>query len=73
MEAKKKNEKRELYNLESDPSEEKNVIGENQEVAARLEALLTKQIKEGRSNTGKPASNDTGWWSDLVWIDESNW
>lgn len=38
-----------LFDLESDPSEKKNVIKDHPEVAARLEARLTEIIKAGRT------------------------
>jgi len=38
-----------LYNLRADPREEKNLIDEHREIAARLQDLLSTQRAEGRS------------------------
>ena len=38
-----------LYNLQNDPGEQKNVLGTHPEVAKRLAGLLDKQRKSGRS------------------------
>lgn len=49
---------RELYNLQADLSETKNVFDTNPEVATRLAALMKKYIAEGRSTAGTPQKND---------------
>ena len=67
-EGKRKGEKRELYDLAADPSETKDVIGANADVAADLTAKLTKIVNDGRSSPGKPVPNDTPPWDDLLWI-----
>lgn len=41
-----------LYNLRNDPREEKNVIDEHREIAAKLQDLLSTQRAQGYS--GKP-------------------
>ncbi|HEX5791190.1 MAG TPA: arylsulfatase [Luteolibacter sp.] len=49
-----------LYDLEADPAESKNLIGEQPELAATLAALLAKAIRDGRSTPGAPQNNE-GW------------
>lgn len=46
-----------LYDLESDPMEQRNLQGEHPEVVARLTALMTKLAADGRSTPGKAQSN----------------
>ena len=73
MEAGRKNSQRELYNLDNDPSEKNNVIASHPEIEKKLVSLLTEHVRNGRSNPGAPVGNDTGWWSDLNWIRESDY
>ncbi|MBN8458187.1 MAG: arylsulfatase [Verrucomicrobia bacterium] len=54
----KKNGRRELYNLESDPGENKDVLATNPDVAAKLTALTERHIREGRSTPGAAQHND---------------
>ena len=49
---------RELYNLQNDVSETKDVLAANPEVAAKLTALMQKYIADGRSTLGAPQKND---------------
>ena len=60
--------KRELYQLSLDPSEQKNVLLENPSIAQRLENKITEIVCQGRSTPGLRQSNDTGYWKDLNWI-----
>lgn len=48
-----------LYDLNTDVGETKNVAAENPEVVARLTNLLDQQIAAGRSTPGAPQTNDT--------------
>jgi len=50
---------RELYNLQNDLSETKDVLAENVEVAAKLTALMQKYIADGRSTPGIMQKNDS--------------
>ncbi len=50
--------KRELYNLQTDLGETKNVLDANAEVVERLTALMKKYITDGRSTVGAPQKND---------------
>ena len=59
---------RELYDLEVDPGETKNVIEMHADVAKDLSAKITSMIRNGRSTEGTPQPNDTGLWPDLVWM-----
>ncbi len=47
-----------LYDLAADPAESKNIHVENPAVVARLRALLTRYIAEGRSTPGPRQTND---------------
>jgi len=58
----------ELYNLKEDPSETKNVYGENKEMAGRLRDKLTALIQNGRSTPGPKQANEGKWWPQLTWI-----
>ena len=49
---------RELYNLESDLSETKDVLAANPEVVAKLTALMQRYIDNGRSTAGAAQKND---------------
>ena len=59
---------RELYDLESDPSETEDVIKKNPQVAAALTAKITEIVESGRSTPGDPVGNDTPLWPDLTWM-----
>lgn len=47
-----------LYDMEVDPSETRNVQAEHPEVVGRLRELLMKYIRNGRSTPGEPQQND---------------
>src|SRR5688500_6830003 len=49
---------RELYNLETDLSETKDVLAANSEIAAKLTALMQRYVAEGRSTPGAAQKND---------------
>ncbi len=61
---------RELYDLEDDPSETRNVISDHPQVAQRMGTSLTEIVLRGRSTEGEPQPNDTPWWSDLTWMEK---
>lgn len=48
-----------LFDLASDPGEQRNVVEDNSDRVEELTALITKQIEEGRSTPGARQSNDT--------------
>ena len=58
----------ELYNLKNDPGENRNLIDERKEIAARLQKSITQLIQSGRSNPGPKQANAEGWWRQLTWI-----
>ena len=47
-----------LYNMKTDPSEQKNVEAQHPGKVAELRSLLVKYVEEGRSTPGKPQKND---------------
>lgn len=53
-----KNGQRELFNLQSDLSEAKNVAEANGDVVERLTALMRRYLADGRSTLGAPQEND---------------
>ena len=68
MEGQKPREKRELYNLNDDPGEKKNLIKSFPKIESELTKKITQLINDGRSSPGKPIKNDTPPWPDLVWM-----
>ena len=48
-----------LYDLESDPGEMRNVIGEHPDVVRRLTARMREHIERGRSTPGPAQTNET--------------
>lgn len=58
-----------LYDLEEDIEETRNLVNENPEKVSHLTALLTKYIKEGRSTPGAPQKNiSANPWPGLDWL-----
>ena len=53
-----KNGQRELYNLQNDVSETKDIAEANPDVVERLTTLMRRYIAEGRSTVGAPQKND---------------
>ena len=49
--------KRELYDLQSDIGETRDVVAQHPAVAERLETLIRKHLEQGRSTPGKPQPN----------------
>lgn len=62
--------KRELYDLDADPSETTNVISAHPDIAESLVAKITGIVVNGRTTAGEPQPNDTPWWEDLEWMDK---
>ncbi|MCA1808990.1 MAG: arylsulfatase [Kiritimatiellia bacterium] len=58
-----------LYDLESDLGEQRNVYEQHPEVVERLQQLLSRYVREGRSTPGKPQQNfgQTSW-KQLWWL-----
>ncbi|MFW6132584.1 MAG: sulfatase family protein [Planctomycetota bacterium] len=61
-----------LYDLEADIGERRNVVAEHPDVVDRLTALLTRYVRDGRSTPGAPQPN-TGprYWPQLNWLSEN--
>jgi arylsulfatase A len=58
-----------LYDLEADRGERRNVYAEHPAVVEHLRDLLTKYVREGRSTPGTPQQNDNGSdWKQLWWM-----
>ena len=49
---------RQLYDMEADPGEKKNLYDSHPEIAQQLLAQLESDIKRGRSTDGPELSND---------------
>lgn len=67
----------ELYDMENDPGETKNLFFEHPKVVNKLVAKITQIIKNGRSTNGAPQSNfidEIYGWHQLTWmtLDQSN-
>lgn len=59
-----------LYNMNTDPAESKNIYAEHPEVVKELNNLMVKYIKEGRSTPGTPQKNDgPELWKQLNWME----
>lgn len=60
-----------LYDLENDPAEQKNLIGTQPEAEEALKQLLIHYIKNGRSTPGYPQSNDGApIWETIRWLEQ---
>lgn len=60
-----------LYNMEGDVTERRNLIEHEKEIADELRSLLIRYIRDGRSTPGAPQKN-TGarqdYWEEIAWI-----
>jgi arylsulfatase A len=63
-------EKRELYRLDRDPSEEKSILDQHPDIEAKMLKALQRIVKSGRSAAGGSSGNDTGWWDKLIWMEK---
>ena len=62
-----------LYNLADDPAEEKNLVSAYPPRVAKLRALLTRYVEEGRSTSGPEQTNDgPARWAQLEWMESQN-
>ena len=62
--------KAQLYNLEADPGEQVNLYTAKPEIAERLLAQLTAEVRRGRSTKGRDSKNDTD--KIVLWKSESS-
>jgi len=59
----------ELYHLGEDPAEKNNLAAARPEVVARLQRLMEKYVRQGRSTPGAPQKNtDPQEWPQLWWM-----
>jgi len=62
-----------LYDLDADIGERRNVQDEHPDIVERLTDLLTRYVLEGRSTPGVPQSNTGGeLWEQLWWMQDDN-
>ena len=60
-----------LYDMEADPTERKNLEAVYPEVVKELKDLLARYVQNGRSTPGEPQTNDgPEWWKQLSWMKE---
>ena len=60
-----------LYNLETDPGEEQNLIGSHPDKVQEMKSLLSEYVQKGRSTPGAPQKNDgPETWKQLHWMNE---
>ncbi len=63
----------ELYDLSDNPEESADQILDLPEVEKRLTQEITNIICQGRTTSGPPQANDTGYWQDLTWMTEAEY
>lgn len=63
----------ELYNLQKDPGEKKNLASSDPDRVKALTEKITRIVTTGRTTPGKAQPNDTGHWKDLTWITEKEY
>jgi arylsulfatase A len=56
----------ELYDLDQDPTEMKNLSKKHPDIVSNLRSEFSQSILKGRSTPGKPQKNDTPIWSDVA-------
>jgi len=66
--SKKEGEVIELYDLDTDPSEETNLAEKYPKKVKDLTAKINIIIASGRTTKGVYQKNDTGYWEDLSWM-----
>jgi len=63
----------ELYDLAADPEETENLVAEYPEQIEEMMRAATSIILNGRTTSGGPQKNDSGYWNDLTWISKSEY
>jgi hypothetical protein len=62
-----------LYDLDADIGERRNIIGERPEIYAAYRKLLAERVRKGRSTPGEPQLNDgERVWETVRWLEEDN-
>lgn len=64
--------KPELYDLQADPAETKNLATTHPEKVQQLQKKITEIVVNGRTTPGAPQLNDTGYWKELTWMTEAD-
>ena len=65
--------KLELYDVNSDIREEKNVVSDHPEIVSDLRKKITDIVRRGRTTPGDRQPNDTGYWKDLTWMTKESY
>ena len=63
--------KAELYHLQDDPGESKDLSAEHPEKVQQLKKKITELVVNGRTTPGTVQANDTGYWKELSWMTEA--
>ena len=61
--------KYELYNIDEDPGETKNLYFEHPDIVEDLTEKISNIIKNGRTTPGKPQEYVKGEWSQVTWME----
>ena len=64
--------KAELYNLQADPGETKNLLAAHPEKVEELTKKITEIVVNGRTTPGAVQPNDTGYWKELTWMTKAD-
>ena len=62
-----------LYDLQSDRAETKNVAAAHQDKVQEMVKQITQIIAQGRTTPGAAQANDTGYWEDLAWMTKAEY
>ena len=62
-----------LFNLADDPSEENDVAASHPEIVTELTKKSSDIVLNGRTTAGPVQMNDTEYWKDLTWITEEEY
>ena len=63
----------ELYQLDRDPQEQKNLARQNRNKVDELTERITDIVRNGRTTPGEAVKNDTGYWEDLTWMTQEEY
>jgi arylsulfatase A len=63
----------ELYDLATDPAEEKNIARQYPDQVERLTKKAANIVLNGRTTPGAVQKNDTGYWNHLTWVTETEY